>query len=77
MWCISAYDYAVGEVKITEIFAVYLQASGFPSQSSEYAFECCREQLVNSDMGYPCRTPLLVLILLLSLCRWSDIELLV
>ena len=23
----------------------YLQASGFPSQSPEYAFECCRKQL--------------------------------
>ena len=30
---------------MTEIFAVYLQASGFPSQSSEYTFYCCRKQL--------------------------------
>ncbi|KAK2159137.1 hypothetical protein NP493_1744g00066 [Ridgeia piscesae] len=30
---------------MTKIFAVYLQASGFQSQSSKYAFECCREQL--------------------------------
>ena len=45
MWCISAYEYVVSEAKMTKIFAVYLQASGFPSQSSEYAFECCREQL--------------------------------
>ena len=30
---------------MTNLFAVYIQASGFPSQSSEYAFECCREQL--------------------------------
>ena len=30
---------------MTKIFAVYLQASGLPSLSSEYAFECCREQL--------------------------------
>ena len=34
---------------------------------------------VNSlgDMIYPCQTPLLVLILLLSLCRWTVIELFV
>ena len=38
---ISTYKYVVGEVKKT----VCLQASRFPSQSSEYAFECCREQL--------------------------------
>ena len=30
---------------MTKIFIVYLQTSGFPSQSSEYAFECCSEQL--------------------------------
>ena len=41
MWCISAYEYVVGEAKIIKIFAVYLQPSGFPSQSSEYALECC------------------------------------
>ena len=30
---------------MTNIFAVYFQASGFPSQSSEYSFECCYKQL--------------------------------
>ncbi|KAK2170755.1 hypothetical protein NP493_1143g01021 [Ridgeia piscesae] len=30
---------------MTKIDAIYLQASGFPSQSSEYAFECCREDI--------------------------------
>ena len=35
----------VGEAKMAKVFAVYFQASGFPSQSPEYAFECCREQL--------------------------------
>ena len=30
---------------MTKIFAVYLQASGFPSQLSEYVFECCQEHL--------------------------------
>ena len=30
---------------MTEIFAVFHKASGFLSQSSEYAFECCRKQL--------------------------------
>ena len=45
MWCISGYEYVVGEAKMTKIFAVYLQASGFPSHSSEYAYVCCREQL--------------------------------
>ena len=28
---------------MTKIFAVYIQV--FPNQSSEYAFECCRNQL--------------------------------
>ena len=44
MWCISTYEYVVGETKMSKIFANYLQASVSPSQSSEYAFECCREQ---------------------------------
>ena len=35
----------VGKTKMTKIFTVYVQASGFPSQSSEYVFECCRIQL--------------------------------
>ena len=30
---------------MTKIFAVYFQTSGFPNQSLEYAFECCRKQL--------------------------------
>ena len=30
---------------MTKIFAVYLHASVFPSQSSDNAFECCRKQL--------------------------------
>ena len=30
MLCISAYEYVIGEAKMTKIFAVYLQASGFP-----------------------------------------------
>ena len=45
MWCISAHEYVFGEVKMTKIFAAYLQTSGFQSQSLEYALECCREQL--------------------------------
>ena len=44
IWYISAHEYVVGEAKMTTIFAVYLQASGFPSQPSGYAFECCRKQ---------------------------------
>ena len=59
------------------IFAVYLQASGFPSLSSEYMLSSAA---VNS-VGYmvsPCRTSLLVLILLLLLfCMWTIIELFV
>ena len=76
MWCISAYEYAVGEAKTIKIFAVYLQASGVPSQSLEYALSSAA---VNSlgDVVSPCRTPLLMLTLLLSLCRWTVIELLV
>ena len=46
MWCISAYKYVVGEAKMSKIFAVYFQASGFPSQSSEYTFGCCDKQFV-------------------------------
>ena len=45
MWWISANEYVGGEAKLTKIFALYLQASGFPTQSSEYAFEWCRKQL--------------------------------
>ena len=30
---------------MTQIYAVYYQAANFPSHSSEYGFECCREQL--------------------------------
>ena len=54
------------------ILPVYLQACGFPSQRSEYAFECSL-----GDMAFPYRTPLLMLVLLRSLCRWTVIELLV
>ena len=78
MWCISAYEYihVVGEAKMTKIFAICLQTSGFPSQSAEYMLSSAA---VNNfgDMVFPCRTPLLMLILLLSLCRWTAIELLV
>ena len=42
-----------------KIFAVYLQASGFSSQSSEYA-----ALNILGDNVSPCRTPLLMLILL-------------
>jgi len=40
-----AYMYVVVEAKMTKIFAVYLQASDFLNQASEYAFECCRKQV--------------------------------
>ena len=78
MWYVDTYEYVVGEVKMTEIFAVYLQASAlkFTSQSTKYMLS---NAAVNSlgDMVSPCRTPLLMLILLLSLCMWIVIELLV
>jgi len=32
------YEGVVGEAKITKIFAVYLQVSGFSSQQSEHPF---------------------------------------
>ena len=48
---------------MTQIFAVYLQTSGFPYQSLEYAFECCPKQTWRYDISLP---PLLILILLLS-----------
>ena len=34
MWCISAYEYVIGEANMTKIFTVY-----------GYAFKCCRELL--------------------------------
>ena len=40
-----------------KIIAVYFQASGFPSQSLEYAFKCCL-----GDIVYTGHIPLLVLI---------------
>ena len=57
MWCISACGYVVGETKMTKIFAVYLQASGFTSQSSEYAFECCGKQLGRYDISLSYSSP--------------------
>ena len=44
MWCISSYEYVFGEASMTKIFAIYIQTSVLPSQSSEYAFEWCPEQ---------------------------------
>ncbi len=35
----------VGDAKMTKVFAVYFQASGFPRKSSEHALQCSREQL--------------------------------
>ena len=43
-------DFVVGEAKMTKIFAVYLQAYGFPSYSSEYAFGCRRKQVERYDI---------------------------
>ena len=59
MWCISAYEYVVGEA--TKVFAVYLQTSGFQVSRRKSA---AVDSLV--DMVSPCRTPLLMLLLLLS-----------
>ena len=58
-----------------KIFAVYLQASGFPSQSSEYAYECCSKQLGQYGISLSYSSP--GVDLLLSFCRWIVIELLV
>ena len=38
---------------MTKIFAVHLQASDFPSQSLEYAFEFCRKQLGRYGIPLP------------------------
>ena len=73
MWCCSAYEYAVGEVKMTKIFAVYLQASGFQASRRNMLLSFAVNFL--SNMVSPCHTPLMMLILLLSLCRWIAIEL--
>ena len=60
---------------MTEIFAVCLQAPLVSQVSHRNMF---LSAAVNSlgDMVSPCRTPLLMLILLLSLCRWTVIKLL-
>ena len=50
---INVYDYVVGEATMTWIFAVYPQASGFPSQSSVYVFECCRKQIGLYEISLP------------------------
>ena len=64
MWCISAYEYVVGEAKMTKIFAVYLQAAVFPHQSTYMVSSADENSL--GDMISHCLTPLLMLILLLS-----------
>ena len=72
---ISAYEYVVGEAKMTMIFAVYLQ----PLVSKVTRRKMLSSAALNSslDMVSFCRTPLMMLILLLSLCMWTVIELLV
>ena len=35
MWYVCAYEYPVGEAKMTEVFFVNRQSSGFPRQSSD------------------------------------------
>ena len=72
---ISAYEYVVGEAKMTMIFAVYLQ----PLVSKVTRRKMLSSAALNSslDMVSFCRTPLMILFLLLSLCMWTVIELLV
>ena len=65
--------YVVSEAKMTNIFAVYLQGSGFQCQSSEYMLSSADLNSLG-DMVSPCRTPPQMLILLLSLCRWTVID---
>ena len=60
---------------MTKIFAVYLQASGFSSQLSEYAFGCCRKQLGRSGIFLSYYSPGVDRVAFL--CRWTFIELLV
>ena len=60
---------------MTKIFAVNRQASGFPSQSSEYAFECCRKEFGRFGISLSYSSP--DIDLLVSLYRWTVIELLV
>ena len=75
MCCIRAYEYVVGEGKKTKIFAIYFQASGFQVSHRNMLSSAAINSL-GDDMESPCRTPFLMLILLLSLCRWTVIELL-
>ena len=60
----------------SKIFAVYLHASLWfhKYKSSEYMLSNAAVNSLN-DMVSICRTPLLMLILLLSLCRWTVMEL--
>ena len=69
MWCISAYEYVVSEEKMTKIFAVYLQPSGFPSQSSNMLSSAAVDSL--GDMVSSCYTLILMLILLFPLYMWT------
>ena len=65
------------EAKMTKIIAVYLQEQPLGSQVSHR--NMLSSAAVNSlgDMVSLCRTPLFMLILLLSLCRWTLTQLLV
>ena len=42
---------------MTKIFAVYFQIYGLRGQSSEYAFECCREQPGRYDISMSYSSP--------------------
>ena len=46
MWCISDMGMSSARrAKMIKIFAIYIQVSGFPGQSSEYTFDYSRKQL--------------------------------
>ena len=74
MRCFSAHEYVVSEAKMTKILPICLQTSGFPNQSPEYAFECCREQLGRYDIFLSFSYPGVDLVAYFVL--WTVIELL-
>ena len=73
MLCISAYEYDVVEVKMSKMFAIYRHTSGFPSKSSEYAFQCCRKQLWRYGNSLLCSTPGVDLFTYFIPCSWSEV----
>ena len=60
---------------MTSVLSIYHEASGLTGQLSEYVLSIVVNSVGNMVSSFS--TPLLVCVFLLSLCRWTDIELFV